>query len=90
MLKFVVVLYRKQGMTRYAFRAYLQDVHGPIAERIPGIYRYIQNHVVADETRTDPGWDAIVELWWESTEVMEMAWQSPEGQNRNGRFRSLR
>jgi len=80
MLKFVVVLYRKPEMSREQFRAYLQDVHGPMADRIPGVCAYVQNHAVTDSTRSDPGWDAIVELWWESRNAMEEAWRSPEGQ----------
>jgi uncharacterized protein (TIGR02118 family) len=79
MVKFVVVLYRKPGTGRAAFRRYLEDVHGPMAEAIPGLRRYVQNHVADDPTRADPGWDAVIELWWDDRETMERAWQGPEG-----------
>ena len=79
MCKFVVVLYRKNDWSRERFRRYLEDVHGPMAEKIPGVLRYIQNHVVEDSKRSDPGWDAVVELYWESRETMETAWRTPEG-----------
>ncbi len=75
----MVVLYRRERLTRDEFRTYLRDVHGPIAERLPGLIAYRQNHVVQDATRSDPGWDAIVELWWDSRDAMELAWQTPEG-----------
>jgi uncharacterized protein (TIGR02118 family) len=64
MVKFVVVLYRKPGTSRAEFRRYLADVHGPTAETIPGLRRYVQNYVAEDPSRADPGWDAVVELYW--------------------------
>ena len=79
MLKFVVVLYRKAGTSRAEFRRYLRDVHGPMAEAIPGLRRYVQNHVADDPTRADPGWDAVIELWWDDRDTMEKAWASAEG-----------
>jgi uncharacterized protein (TIGR02118 family) len=80
MLKFVVVLYRKPGLDRADFHAYLRQVHGPMAERLPGVTRYVQNHVVADASRKHPGWDAVIELYWNDRESMETAWKSAEGQ----------
>ena len=79
MLKFMVVLYKKSGMTEEEFHRFLREVHGPMALKIPGLRRYVQNHVVADPTRKHPGWDAIVELYFENWEVMEAAWATPEG-----------
>jgi uncharacterized protein (TIGR02118 family) len=79
MIKFVVVLYRKAGTRRGEFRRYLRDVHGPMAEAIPGLRRYVQNHVADDPTRANPGWDAVIELWWDDLHTMEMGWASPEG-----------
>lgn len=79
MVKFVVVLYRKPGLSAEAFFANLRDEHGPLAERLPGLRRYVQNHVVADPTRRHPGWDAVIELSWDDRDAMEAAWRSPEG-----------
>ncbi len=80
MCKMMVVLYRRTDFTRPRFRSYLRDVHGPLAERLPGLVAYRQNHVQEDPARRDPEWDAIVELWWETGESMEDAWRTPEGQ----------
>jgi uncharacterized protein (TIGR02118 family) len=80
MVKFVVVLYRKPGTTRADFRQYLESVHGPMAEAIPGLRRYVQSHVVEDPSRADPGWDALVELYWDDRDAMERGWASPEGE----------
>ncbi len=79
MCKMIVVLYRRPDFTRQRFLAYLRDVHGPMAERLPGLIAYRQNHVVDDATRRDPEWDAVVELWWDTREAMETAWRTPEG-----------
>ena len=79
MVKFVVVLYRKPGTSRAEFRRYLEDVHGPRAEAIPGLRRYVQNHVADDPRRDHPGWDAVVELSWDDRDAMERGWASPEG-----------
>jgi len=78
--KFMVVLYRRADFTPDQFQTYLREVHGPMAERLPGLRRYVQNHVVSDPFRRHPGWDAVVELYWENREAMERAWSSPEGE----------
>jgi uncharacterized protein (TIGR02118 family) len=79
MIKFVVVLYRRPGMTREDFSAFLRTTHGNLARRLPGLKRYVQNHPAQDSARKPPAWDAVVELCWEDREAMEAAWASPEG-----------
>ena len=80
MCKLIVVLYRRQDFTRERFLEYLRDVHGAMADRLPDLVAYRQNHVVEDTTRRDPGWDAVIELCWDSRDAMEHAWRTPEGQ----------
>lgn len=79
MLKFIVVLYRRPDLTSAQFRHHLEEVHAPLAKALPGLKLYKQNHVVSDPKRKHPGWDAIVELYFESREAMEAAWASPQG-----------
>jgi uncharacterized protein (TIGR02118 family) len=66
-------------MAREDFSAFLRTAHGNLARRLPGLKRYVQNHVVEDSKRQPPAWDAVIELYWESQEEMEAAWASPEG-----------
>ena len=80
MLKFVVVLYRRPDLPAERFHAILREEHGPMAERLPGLRRYIQNHVIPDPNRPHPGWDATVELFWDDWASMEAAWLTAEGQ----------
>ena len=79
MVKFVVVLYRRPDLPEERFRAILRGEHGSMAGRIPGLRKYVQNHVTSDPVREHPGWDAVVELYWDDRPSMEGAWASPEG-----------
>jgi uncharacterized protein (TIGR02118 family) len=79
MLKFMVVIYRHPDLTEKQFRRHLQEVHGPLAKNLPGLRTYIQNIVGNDPRRQPPGWDAIVELYFDDRSSMEAAWASPQG-----------
>lgn len=78
MLKFMVVLYRREELTRAAFRRHLEQIHCPLAMDLPGLKRYKQNYVCEDPKR-QPDWDAIVELYFDNWDTMEAAWASPQG-----------
>ncbi|MGO8797152.1 MAG: EthD domain-containing protein [Candidatus Sulfotelmatobacter sp.] len=79
MLKFMVVVYRRPDMSGEEFRRYFQAVHGPLAQKLPGLRRYWQNFPQADAKRKLPDWDAIVELYFDDWDAMEAAWASAEG-----------
>ena len=79
MLKFIVVIYRRPGLTQEDFRRHLRDVHGPLAKELPGLRKYVQNYVCADPKRKAPGWDAVIELYFDDWPAMEAAWASPQG-----------
>ena len=79
MLKFMVVLFRRPDLTVDQFRRHLEEVHAPLARALPRLKKYRLNYAVASAKRKHPGWDAIVELYFESQETMEAAWASPQG-----------
>jgi len=79
MLKFVVVLYKLPCFSEEQFVKYMREVHGPMAERLPGLQRYVQNFPVQDPKRKHPGWHAVIELFFTDRDTMESAWRSPEG-----------
>lgn len=79
MLKFIVVLYRRPGLTHEQFRRYLQEIHGPLARNLPGLRKYVQNLVASDPKRKPPDWDAVIELYFDDWHAMEAAWASPRG-----------
>jgi uncharacterized protein (TIGR02118 family) len=80
MLKFMVVVYKQPSYSEEEFVRYFQEVHGPLAEKIPELTKYVQNFVTPDPARKHPGWSAVVELYFPDRESMERAWRSPEGQ----------
>jgi uncharacterized protein (TIGR02118 family) len=79
MLKFMVVVYRRPELTLEEFRRHFEKVHGLLAKHLPGLKKYVQNYASADPERESPGWDAIVELYFDNWEAMEAAWASPQG-----------
>ena len=80
MLKFIVVVHRKPGWTAKKFRDYFVRVHGPLAQKLPGLRQYKQNFVVPDAKRKAPRLDCVAELYFEDKEAMEAAWATPEGE----------
>jgi uncharacterized protein (TIGR02118 family) len=76
MTKMVVVLHKKDGMSRADFRAHWRDVHGAIAVRMPGVRKYVQNHVAAD----DAAFDGFAEMWFDSPADMQAAFTSEAAQ----------
>ena len=78
-LKFLVVLYRRPDLSREQFQETLRGDHAALAGRLPGLRRYVQNHLERDPNRKHPGWDAVIELYWDDWPGMEAAWASPEG-----------
>jgi uncharacterized protein (TIGR02118 family) len=79
MIKFMVVLYRRPDSTPDQFRRHLQEIHGPLAQNLPGLRKYVQNLVCSDHKRKPPGWDAVVELYFDDWSSMEAAWASSQG-----------
>jgi uncharacterized protein (TIGR02118 family) len=80
MVSFIVVLYRRNDLSTDQFVDYLQRIHAPLAEALPGLIGYLHYLPAPDPIRSRPLWDAVVELRWESVDLMEQAWRSPEGQ----------
>ena len=82
MIKSIAVAHRKTGMTREEYNRYWEFEHGPLAARmIPGIRKYVQNHMV-----NVPGMefeaDGIVEMWYDDVESFQKSMkfiQSEEG-----------
>ncbi len=91
MIKMVVEVWKKPGMTDEQFRERWLVEHGNLVKkhaRAMGFLRYIQSHKIPspdiEEFARGRGWkpapDGITEVWWESKEAMEAALSSPEGQ----------
>jgi uncharacterized protein (TIGR02118 family) len=83
MIKTIGLLTRKPGWTHEQFMKHWVEVHAPLAHGIPGLRRYVQNHIAGERTRADiPAHelaiDGIAELWFDDEAALQKAAQSPE------------
>ena len=80
MVKLIALLKRKPGTTREAFaKRWLED-HIRISAHMPGVREYRVN-IATDhqEGGGDAEYDGTAELWWDSMEAMEAAFESDIG-----------
>jgi len=83
MIKTVGLLTRKKDWTHEQFMKHWVEIHAPLALAVPGLRRYVQNHIRGERTRTDieatnVDVDGIAELWFDDQAALERAAQSPE------------
>jgi uncharacterized protein (TIGR02118 family) len=83
MIKSVGLLTRRRELTPEEFVRHWVEVHAPLAHAVPGVRRYVQNHIIAERRRadiptTEVEIDGIAELWYDDREAMERANASPE------------
>lgn len=71
-------LRRLPGTEPAAFGAYWRDHHGPIAARVPGLRRYVQNHVVRGAGTDVPVHDGVAQTWFDGIDAMRQSAQSEE------------
>ncbi len=62
-----------------AFDRYYQENHGPLAKKMPGLKGYIVNHPQGLSSNEQSPYYLIAELYFESMETLQAAFQSPEG-----------
>jgi uncharacterized protein (TIGR02118 family) len=85
MIKTIGLLTRKDGFTHAQFMKHWVDVHAPLALAVPGLRRYVQNHIQgerprADIAETEVDIDGIAELWFDDKAALEAAAATPEMQ----------
>jgi uncharacterized protein (TIGR02118 family) len=77
--KAIFMLYRRQDMSGDEFRDYWRNTHGPIAAKMPGLKKYVQNQALMTE-EGEPPVAGIAEVYFDSVEAMQDALSSPEGE----------
>ena len=79
MVNAIFMVNRLPGLNHHDFFKHWLEVHGPIAAQLPGLRRYIQNHVVLESlsrgTSTHDGWS---EFWFDDFWSFQQATKSPE------------
>ena len=83
MIKTIGLLTRKDGWTHAQFMKHWVEVHAPLAHAVPGLRRYVQNHILDERTRADIAAtaveiDGVAELWFDDHAALEAASRTPE------------
>ena len=83
MIKTIGLLTRRDDWTHERFMKHWVEVHAPLAHAVPGLRRYVQNHIAGERTRadipaTDVAIDGIAELWFDDQAALEAAAKTPE------------
>lgn len=83
MVKLIICVKRKTGMTRKEFDAYWQNQHGPLVKSVPEFMRhvrkYVQCHIVENSVPLGVAapYDGVAELWFDSAEEIVQAFNEP-------------
>jgi uncharacterized protein (TIGR02118 family) len=75
MFKAIVLLTRKEGVSRREFQEWWLQRHAPLARDLPGL-RGLRFNLVESE---DAEFDGVSELWFDSREAFEAAYASEHG-----------
>jgi hypothetical protein len=84
MFKQVVFFKKRPNMTRVEFIDYYENMHSKLAQRLglspslPNAQRYVRRYLTAEKNpltgeMLDPGYDCIMEIWWNNREDYERA-----------------
>jgi uncharacterized protein (TIGR02118 family) len=77
-VKVVVLLPRREGMSREEFERYWRERHLPLVAKIPGLRRLALHRVLPDPSGSVPAFDAVVEDWFDDGQALSAASASPE------------
>ena len=80
MVKVIILLARRDNMSREDFTRYTRDRHLSLVAKLPGLRRLVVNHVLPDPNGPPPVYDAVAEDWFDDLAAMGAAFDSPEGQ----------
>ena len=73
MIKVIVTMKRKAGLTQDEFSRYWKETHAQVAlERLPGIVKYVQNHLLRLNDK-EPPYDGVAELWFKDMDSFKTA-----------------
>lgn len=76
--KAIILLTRREGMSREEFAEWWLERHAPLAAQLPAVRDARFNLVLGDETG---GVDGISELWFDSQYAFEAAYDSEIGRS---------
>jgi len=83
MIKLMINVVRKAGMSHEEFADYWRNTHGPLVKSVPEftrhIRKYVQCHLAAGSNPLGAGgvFDGVAELWFDSAADMERSFSEP-------------
>jgi len=80
MVKLLVLLARREGMSRDGFEEHVRQHHLHPLTLLPGLRRLVVNRVLPDPSDVAPAFDAVAELWFDDFAAVGAAFASPVGQ----------
>ena len=79
MFKAMILLTRREDLSREAFADWLLGEHSLLAAQLPGIRRLVYNVVDGDVPEGAP--DSVAELWFDSQAAFEAAYATELGRS---------
>ena len=82
MYKLISIITKPETMSLDEFSHYWRNIHSELAKKLPGLRRYVQNHISEKLRASEQKFQAsgFVELWFDSQEAMQQAFSSEIGQ----------
>lgn len=77
MVKMVVLLVRKESLSREEFTRYWEEEHAPLVEELPNVQRYVT--ALPTDPEQSP-YDGIAELYFEDMTALGEAFDSEAGE----------
>lgn len=77
MFKAIILLTRRDEMTRADFRRWMLEEHSPLARQLPGLRKLVFNLVESDEVP----YDGVSELWFDTREAFDAAYATEIGKS---------
>ena len=78
MLKTIVLIKRRPDLTQAQFLDHWQSRHTPLVTALPGMRRYVQNHVDPDILPGLSEFDGMAESWWDDAAAIHALRGTPE------------
>lgn len=78
MFKAMILLKRKDSVSREDFSTWWLEKHKPLAQQLPGLRRAVFN-LVTEVPGTDTQYDGVSELWFDTQSDFEAAYASDTG-----------
>ena len=79
MIKVIYFFKRRPRMSVEDFQAHWRTTHAEIIAALPGIRRYVQNHVLPSAYRKgEPAFDGVAESWFDDTRALKALASTPQ------------